>query len=86
MSSINPTPNYHNPGLPPTKGHKYQFKMLSDEGYKRNKTGHIQKNMMEEKVITGRLMSHIKLIEMKNYIHNIKSQEGTLKEKVSDVE
>ena len=34
---------------------------------------------MEEKSRTGRLLAHIKHVEMKNYIKDIKTKEGTLK-------
>ena len=42
--------------------------------------------MQQERARTGRLYSHLKLIEMKNFIRDIRRTEGSLKEEAKSTE
>ena len=79
MTSIDPSPSYHNPSMPKKAGPYHIKRTRASEGIDEVKTGLIKKNQMEERAQTGRLLSHIKHVEMKNFIREVKSNEGTLK-------
>lgn len=69
---INPAPTYHDEALKSANSHQGLSKRRYSEGMEKFKNGLIKKNMMEEKTQTGRLYAHLKHIEMKNTITNIK--------------
>lgn len=44
----------------------------------------LHKSQMDERSRTGRLLAHIKHVEMKNFIRGIKKAEGSLKEEAAE--
>jgi hypothetical protein len=80
MTSIDPTPRYHERADPKKAGPRHYKRVRASEGIEGVKTALIKQNQMEERSRTGRLLAHIKQVEMKNLITDVKSNEGTLKQ------
>ena len=79
MTSIDPSPTYHNKAMEKKMGPHHYKKVRASEGLEDQKHALIKQNQMEERSRTGRLLSHIKHVEMKNFIRDVKIQEGSLK-------
>lgn len=72
MSTITPAAQYVDKGMVSVKGNHANKRMRADEGMDVFKQGITRKNMMEERSRTGRLYAHLKHIEMKEFIKNVK--------------
>lgn len=71
-NTIDPAPQYVHPGMVESKGLKANKRMRQDEGMGVFKQGITRKNMMHERQRTGRLYAHLKHIEMKDFIRNVR--------------
>ena len=74
ITSIDPKPKYHKePPKSGVKGFKYRIYQEALGKAKGAVGSHIAKRQMEERADHGRLYSHIRHVEMKNAIADIKA-------------
>ena len=71
--TIDPAPRYHNKALGDERGRAGMQLRRAREGFGTIRSGVLQKRGAEERAKTGRLWAHLKHIEMKNHIRDIRT-------------
>ena len=84
MTTIDPAPAYHNPGRVKMGGLRENLRKRAREGLDNFRNPSINLAVRREKSKLGRLMAHVKHIEMRNNIKEVRTLEGTLPEEAHE--
>ena len=84
MTSIDPAPAYHNPGRPKMGGIRENLRKRAREGQDLFRNAQVNLMMRREKSKLGRLMAHVKQIEMRNHVKDMRTLEGTVPEEAHE--